>query len=130
MSQCENEISEADILFAEAYEAMDELAAAQQHQVRFHDELKSSRESLDIAFRELNNCRALHDAACDDLEDASKRTLGCWRATKNHMMAEEVLDNSLGCLGDLVKDTASATHALSWSSRQRQQRGEVLARGP
>ena len=28
-------------------------------------------------------------------------------------MAEEVLNNSLGCLGELVRDTASATHALS-----------------
>ena len=29
------------------------------------------------------------------------------------MSAEEELNNSLGCLGDLVKDTAGATHALS-----------------
>ena len=29
------------------------------------------------------------------------------------MMAEDGLKNSLGCLGDLVRDTASATHALS-----------------
>ena len=29
------------------------------------------------------------------------------------MMAEEVLNNSLGCLGDLVRDSAGATHALS-----------------
>ena len=50
----ENEISEDDILFAEACEAIDELAAAQQHQARFHDELKSSRESLDIAVLEVD----------------------------------------------------------------------------
>ena len=79
----------------------------------------------------LNNCWALHDAACGDLEDASKRTIElkrkaddahdrtrshrerCQRATKDHMMAEEVLNNSLGCMGDLVKDTASATYAVS-----------------
>ena len=29
------------------------------------------------------------------------------------MKAEEVLNNSLGCLGTLVKDTAGATHALA-----------------
>ena len=29
------------------------------------------------------------------------------------MLAEEVLNNSLGCLDKLVRDTASATHALS-----------------
>ena len=61
--------------FAEAYEAVDELAAAQQRQARFQDELKCTRESLDIAYRELNNCWAHQDVACDDLEDARKRTL-------------------------------------------------------
>ena len=45
------------------------------------------------------------------------------------MIGEEVLDNSLGCLGDLLKDTASATHALSSGVLDRDQRGEVLARG-
>ena len=97
---------------------MDELAAAQQHQARFQDELKSSRESLDIA-------------ACGDLEDASKRTIELkrkaddshgrtrshrelrGRATQDHMMAEEALNNGSGCLGDLGKDAASATHSLS-----------------
>ena len=29
------------------------------------------------------------------------------------MLAEEVLNSSLGCLDKLVRDTASATHALS-----------------
>ena len=44
----DNEISAGDVLVAEAFEAMDELASAQQHQGRFHDERKSSHESLDI----------------------------------------------------------------------------------
>ena len=131
-SNVENEISEGDThFFAEAYEAMDELAVAQQRQARFQDDLNCTRESLEIPFRELKNCRTLHDAACDDLEDASKRTLEvkrkaddahdrtrshrerCRHATKDFTMAEEVLHNNLGCLRDLVKDTASATHALS-----------------
>ena len=33
-------------------------------------------------------------------------------ATKDHMLAED-LNKRLGCLGDLVKDTAGATHALT-----------------
>ena len=107
-------------------------------QARFHDELKSSRESLDIealdveeAASKLKDCRDLHDTVCRGVEDVSKRTIElkrkadhghdktrshrerCRRATEDHMMAEEVHNNSLGCLGDLVKDTASATHALS-----------------
>ena len=35
------------------------------------------------------------------------------------MMAEEVLNNNLGCLGDLVKVTASSTHALSCGAPDR-----------
>ena len=47
----EKETAEDDSLLAEADGAMDQLVAAQQHQARFLDEVKSSRESLDIAFR-------------------------------------------------------------------------------
>ena len=43
----EHDISESDTPFAEAYEPMDELAAAQQRQARFQDEPKCFRESLD-----------------------------------------------------------------------------------
>ena len=86
---------------------------------------------MDVAFREFCNCRALHEAACVELEGASQRTIElkrkaddahdrtrshlerCRRATKDHMKAEEVLNNNMGCLGLVVKDTASATHALS-----------------
>ena len=113
----EKETAEGDLLLAEADEAVDQLAAAQQHQARFLDELESSRECL--------------DAACVDLKDASLRTTElkrkaddvqersrshrerCRRAAKDYVIAEEVLNNSLGCLATLVKDTASATHALS-----------------
>ena len=69
-----NENCEGDILCAEAYEAMDELAKDQQHQAR-QEEVKRSRESLDTVVKELNNCRALHDAACDDLEDVGTKTI-------------------------------------------------------
>ena len=78
----ENEISEGDILFAEAYEAVKEHTAAQQHQARFHDELKSSRESLDIAVLDveeaaskLKDFRDLLETVCRALEDVSKRTI-------------------------------------------------------
>ena len=63
-----NEISEGDILFAEADEATDELAKAQKHQARSQDELKNSSESLDIAILDveeaaskLKDCQGLHD---------------------------------------------------------------------
>ena len=127
----ETETAESDLLF--------------QHQARFQEELKSSRESFNIAFREFNNCRALHDAACVDLEDTRQRTIElkrkaddahertrshrerCRRATKDHMRAEEVLINSLGCLGELVRDTASATHALSCGVPDRVTSGKPAA---
>ena len=127
----ENEFSEGDVLLAEGNEAMDELAKAQQHQARCQEETKCFCESLDTVVKELNNCRALHGAACRDLEDVGTKTVEfkrkaddadhrnrshkerCRRARKDQMMAEEVLNNSLGCLGCLVKYTAGATHALT-----------------
>ena len=33
------------------------------------------RGSLDIALREINNCWAFHDAACDDLAGAGTKTI-------------------------------------------------------
>ena len=44
------------------------------HKARILDELESSRESLDSASREFNNCGALHDAAWAGLQDVSLRT--------------------------------------------------------
>ena len=88
-------------------------------------------ESLDPIVRDLTNFRALLEVACDDLADAGMKTIDlkrkvddahdrtrshrdrCRRATKELQTAEEDLNNSLGCLGDLVKDTASVAHALS-----------------
>ena len=67
----ENETAEGNILFAESYEAQDELAKAQPNQARFQYELKNSQASVDIAFREFCNCRALHEAASVDVEVAS-----------------------------------------------------------
>ena len=107
-------------------------ARAQQHQARLHDELKSSRESRDMALMKqtmskVDGTREVLDIACRSLEDvrrplkrkaddAHDRTGShrkrYRRATEDHMKAEEVLNNSLGCLGDLVEDTASATHTL------------------
>ena len=71
------------------------------------------------------------EVACDDLADAGMKTIDltrkaddahdrtwshrdrCRRATKELEKAEEVLNNNLKCSGNLVKDTTSATHALS-----------------
>ena len=43
----ENETAVGNILFAESYEAQDELAKAQPNQARFQDELKNSQASVD-----------------------------------------------------------------------------------
>ena len=84
----------------------------------------------DSAFREFNNFRALHEAAWVDLQesiqrhtelkrkadDAHERTLSNWerfrRATKDHMTAEEALNNFLGCLW-------CSTHAREACAAQR-----------
>ena len=83
------------------------------------------------SFREFSNCRALHAAAWVDVQEASQRHSelkrkqkdahertfhhgeSLLRTTKDHVKAEEVLNNSLGCLGVLVKDTAGNIHALT-----------------
>ena len=110
--------------------ALEGLAEVEQEQERFREEQKHTRDNLDTAFIELNNLRDLHDAACR-LEDAGKKTIEmmrkaddasdrisshreqCRRATKELVTAEEELNDSLGRLGQLIKDTAGATHALS-----------------
>ena len=119
----EKENSEDDVLYADACGAMDELAKAQQHQARCQDEVQGCCESLDAIVRDLTNFGALLEVACDDLADAGTKTIDLKRKggdahdrTRSHRdrcSAEEELNNSLGCLGDLVKDTASATHTLS-----------------
>ena len=127
----EKESAEGGLLLSEEEDAIDQLEAAWQHQTRILDELKGRRKSLDSAFREFSNCRALHEAAWADLKevslrhielkrkanDAHERTQSPWgrfrRVSEDHVMAEEVLNDSLGCLGTLVKDTAGATHALT-----------------
>ena len=62
--------------------AVDDLAKAQQHLARLQDELKKSRETLDIAVldveeaaSELKDCRDLHDTVCRGLEDVGKKTI-------------------------------------------------------
>ena len=124
--------------FAEAYVAMDDLARALQYQARLQDELKCSCESHDMVLMDLKECmpkdddtREVLDVTRRSLEGARRRTIElkrkaddaqertrshkvrCRRATEDHMRAEEVLNNSLGCLCDLVRDIAGATHALS-----------------
>ena len=124
--------------FADERMAMNELATAQQHQARLQEELKSSRECLDIALMDLKESiskvddrREEHDIACRGLEEGVRKTIElkrkaddahdrtrshkdrCWRATTDLVSAEEELNNSFGRLGQLVKETAGATHALS-----------------
>ena len=51
-----HETEEGDMLFAVAYEAMEELDKAQKD--RLQDELEATRESMDIASRKFTNCWA------------------------------------------------------------------------
>ena len=69
----EVQISVGDLLFANVRTAMDNFPEAQQHLEHMHAEQKSSRESLDTAFTELNNCQDFHDSPCRGLEDADER---------------------------------------------------------
>ena len=98
-----SENSEVDTFMPKRTGAMDELAKAQPHQARCQDEVFCSCESLNIAFRKVNNCGALHGAACDDLADAGTKTIDlkrkaddahdrtgshkerCWRATRTRV---------------------------------------------
>ena len=57
------------------------------------------------------------DGAHDSTRSHTER---CRLATKDHMLAEEVLNNSLGSMGHLVKDTAGATHVLTWGVPDRE----------
>ena len=77
-------------------------------------ELKKCREGLDTAFIELSNCQHLLDRKTVELKrkatDAHDRTRShwdrCWRATHYLMTVEGELNESLGKLGQAVKDTA------------------------
>ena len=76
-----------DMLFAVACVAMEELDKAQKHQDRSQDEMEATLESVDTAsgdftncwahlnggFREVSNCRALHEAACAELKKGCQR---------------------------------------------------------
>ena len=62
--------------------AVNELATAERHQARLQDELKSSRESLDMALMDLKESMSkaedsleVHDEACRGLEDVGKKTI-------------------------------------------------------
>ena len=79
----------------------------------------------------VDDSREVHDVVCRDLQVAGTRTFEtkrkaddahdrirthwdrCRRVTKELETAEEDLNDSLGGMGQLIKDTAGATHALS-----------------
>ena len=95
-----------------------------------HTAFGRTRDGLDTACIELDNRRDLHDAACRGLEDVGKKTTEmkrnaddaydrtsshrdqCRRATKELVSAEEEVNDNLGRLGQLIKDTAEATQAV------------------
>ena len=119
------ESAEGDMLFPSEEDAVEKLEAARQHQDRTLEVPEDCRQSLDSAFREFSNCRALHEAVvrCEGIgtetlrtkrkaEEAHTRTFlqreSFRRETSDCVKAEEVLTNGVGCRGTPCKDTAGA----------------------
>ena len=125
------ESAEGDLLFAAEEDAVDKLEEARKHQDHALEVLEDCRKSTDGAIREFSNCRPPHEAAWFDVKEAGRRHSELKRkaeeahtrtylqretirrATSGHVKAEEVLNNGVGCVGTLVKDTADSTHALT-----------------
>ena len=104
----EKETAEGDQLFATEEDATDKMEEARQYQDRTLDVLEGCCKSMDGAFMEFSNCRALHEAAWVDVqeasrkhseikkkaEDAHERTILHWESLRcaDNMKAEEVLN--------------------------------------
>ena len=118
--------------FADVRTAMEELTEAQQHQDRLQEELKRSRGSLDMALMDVqenmstvNESRERHDVVCRRLQAQGlprrdgKRTMPTTESQligidvdgrqRSFETAEEDLNDSLRCMGQLITDTAGAT---------------------
>ena len=103
------------MLFAVAYEAMEEFDKAQKDQDRLLDELEVTCESIVTTTKEFTKCWALLEATCVDLKKACQRTAElkrkaadahertwshrerCRRATKEHTKSEAAINHSLWC---------------------------------
>ena len=139
-----DETEEGDMLFAVAYELMEELDKAQNDQDHLQDELEATRESMGIAskeftncwahlntgFREVSNCRALHDVMCVDLKNACQRTAElkrkaddahertrshrerCRRATKEHTKSPKQPSTTVWRDQDELSKKRPAPHTL------------------
>ena len=82
----------------------------------------------DIHGFEKLDSRGLHQPGpCQEKSQSHRER--CWRATKDHTRSGEDLNNPLGCLGELERNTAGATHAVLWSTLQGQQRYKIPQRG-
>ena len=115
------ESAAGDLFFAS--EEVDKLEVTRQHQDHTLEVQEDCRKSMDRVYKEFSNCRALHEVAWFDVketgrrhselmrkaEEAHTRTFlqreDIRRTTHDHVKAEEVLNNGVGCLGTLVKDT-------------------------
>ena len=67
------ESAAGDLLFVSEEDAVDKLEAARQHQDRTFEVLEDCRVSMDSAFGEFGNCRALHEAASFDVKETGRR---------------------------------------------------------
>ena len=83
MKEVTQETAEGDMLFAVAYEAMEEFDKAQKDQDRLQDELAFTTESMVFAFKEFTNCWAIHDAARANVLNTSANLNGAFRAVSN-----------------------------------------------
>ena len=89
------------------------LTEVQKEQERSEEKQKNSRESLDIAVL--------------DVEEAASKLKDC--PTKEFVLAEEELNDSLRCLGQLIKDTAGGhPRAIVWGPASRIKRRPLSPR--
>ena len=136
--------SGCDIVFTESQAAMDEFNVAQQNQERVRQKLYDAQEGHAMALVELQEkmskvndgqevvvmkCRDLKDSGAkfneadrkaDDAHDQVKaHRERCHRLSVVYGTAEEDPNEALGLMGQLTRDTAGATHALTCGTTDR-----------
>ena len=127
MKKVKHKTEEGDMLFAVAYEAMEELDKAQKDQDRLQDELEATCDSmvtvskeftncwatLNGALREVDNCRALHEETCVDLKKACQSTAEIKRkANDAHERTRSHRERCRRVTKEHTKSEAAINHSL------------------
>ena len=110
------------MLFAVAYEAMEEFDKAQKDQDRLQDESAFTCESMVTASKEFTNCWALHDAACANVINTSANLNGAFREVSNCRALHEAtcVDLKKACQRTAeLKRKAADAHERTQSHRER-----------